>query len=117
MGQVCQATDTTLKRQAAIKILPTSVAADHDRHAGGTPTPGLATTRDGRSAMLSPVARHSAAACHCGTRRVRRIAGRALSTSSITVSPISVALTGCVRKVVRSLSENSIARRKCSSSG
>ena len=31
MGQVDRATDTRLKRQVAIKILPPSVAADHDR--------------------------------------------------------------------------------------
>jgi len=31
MGQVFQATDTKLKRQVAIKILPQSLAADHDR--------------------------------------------------------------------------------------
>src|SRR5213595_3654658 len=31
MGQVYRATDTKLKRQVAIKILPTSLAADHDR--------------------------------------------------------------------------------------
>jgi hypothetical protein len=31
MGQVFRATDTKLKRQVAIKILPTSLAADHDR--------------------------------------------------------------------------------------
>jgi len=31
MGQVFRATDTKLKRQVAIKILPPSVAADHDR--------------------------------------------------------------------------------------
>ena len=31
MGQVFRATDTRLKRQVAIKILPPSVAADHDR--------------------------------------------------------------------------------------
>jgi serine/threonine protein kinase len=31
MGQVDRATDTKLKRQVAIKILPPSVAADHDR--------------------------------------------------------------------------------------
>ena len=31
MGQVFRATDTKLKRQVAIKILPHSVAADHDR--------------------------------------------------------------------------------------
>ena len=31
MGQVYRATDTKLKRQVAIKILPPSIAADHDR--------------------------------------------------------------------------------------
>ena len=31
MGQVYRATDTKLKRQVAIKILPTALAADHDR--------------------------------------------------------------------------------------
>ncbi len=31
MGQVFQATDTKLKRQVAIKILPPPLAADHDR--------------------------------------------------------------------------------------
>src|SRR5207244_4332069 len=31
MGQVYRATDTKLKRQVAIKVLPTSLAADHDR--------------------------------------------------------------------------------------
>ena len=31
MGQVFRATDTKLKRQVAIKILPSSLAADHDR--------------------------------------------------------------------------------------
>ena len=31
MGQVYRATDTKLKRQVAIKILPASFAADHDR--------------------------------------------------------------------------------------
>ena len=31
MGQVFRATDTKLKRQVAIKILPPSLAADHDR--------------------------------------------------------------------------------------
>src|SRR6188474_2652192 len=31
MGQVFRATDTKLKRQVAIKILPASLAADHDR--------------------------------------------------------------------------------------
>ena len=31
MGQVYRATDTTLKRQVAIKTLPTSLAADHER--------------------------------------------------------------------------------------
>jgi len=31
MGQVFRATDTKLKRHVAIKILPPSLAADHDR--------------------------------------------------------------------------------------
>jgi hypothetical protein len=31
MGQVFRATDTKLKRQVAIKILPPALAADHDR--------------------------------------------------------------------------------------
>src|SRR5512138_3464274 len=31
MGQVFRATDTKLKRQVAIKVLPPAVAADHDR--------------------------------------------------------------------------------------
>ena len=31
MGQVYRATDTKLKRQVAVKILPTSLAADHAR--------------------------------------------------------------------------------------
>ena len=31
MGEVCQATDTKLKRQVAIKVLPESVAADPER--------------------------------------------------------------------------------------
>jgi serine/threonine protein kinase len=31
MGQLYRATDTKLKRQVAIKILPPSLAADYDR--------------------------------------------------------------------------------------
>jgi serine/threonine-protein kinase len=31
MGEVYQATDTKLKRQVAIKVLPVAVAADHER--------------------------------------------------------------------------------------
>jgi eukaryotic-like serine/threonine-protein kinase len=31
MGEVYRATDTKLKRQVAIKILPAAIAADHDR--------------------------------------------------------------------------------------
>jgi serine/threonine protein kinase len=34
MGQVWEATDTKLKRQVAIKILPPALAADHDRSRG-----------------------------------------------------------------------------------
>jgi serine/threonine protein kinase len=34
MGQVYRATDTKLKRRVTIKILPPSLAADHDRPSG-----------------------------------------------------------------------------------
>jgi serine/threonine protein kinase len=39
MSQVCRATDTKLKRQVAIKIIPLSLAVDHDRLAHFSPKP------------------------------------------------------------------------------
>ena len=59
MGEVYRATDTKLKRQVAIKILPPSLAADHDRL-------GALSTRS-RSARVTEPPQHR------GDPRARRV--------------------------------------------
>ena len=61
MGQVYRATDTKLKRQVAIKILPPSLAADHDRLA-----------RFQREAEVLASLNHPNIAAHLRPRRERR---------------------------------------------